>query len=46
MQNTAKRYPVEGVKERAVRMVPEHRQDYPSEYEAIRTIADRLGGRA
>ena len=42
MSKTTKRYPDE-LKQRAVRMVLEHRQDYASEYEAIRTIADKLG---
>ncbi|PFG39296.1 transposase [Georgenia soli] len=42
MSKTTKRYPEE-LKQRAVRMVLEHRQDYTSEYEAIRTIAERLG---
>jgi transposase len=42
MSKTTKRYPEE-LKQRAVRMVLEHRQDYASEYEAIRTIAERLG---
>jgi transposase len=28
---------------RAIRLVTEHREDYPSEYEAIRTVARRLG---
>ena len=36
------RYPHE-LRERAVRMVLESRADYPSEYEAIRTIAGKLG---
>ena len=34
-------YPVE-VREKAVRLVLEHRGDYASEYEAIRTIAERM----
>jgi transposase len=36
------RYPTE-LRERAVRMVTEHVKDYPSEYEAIRSIATKLG---
>jgi transposase len=32
-----------GLRERAVRMVLESRADYPSEYEAIRSIAAKLG---
>ena len=36
------RYPHE-LRERAVRMVLESRADYPSEYEAIRTIAGKPG---
>ena len=28
---------------RAIRLVTEHRDDYPSEYDAIRTVAGRLG---
>jgi transposase len=36
------KYPTE-LRERAVRMVLESRADYPSEYEAIRTIAGKLG---
>ena len=30
-------------KAKAVRLVRDHRQDYASEYEAIRTVAGRLG---
>jgi transposase len=30
-------------RQRAVRLVLEQRQDYPSEFEAIRSIADKLG---
>ena len=30
-------------KAKAVRLVQDHRQDYASEYEAIRTVAVRLG---
>ena len=36
------RYPQE-VRERAVRMVFEHRPEYPSEWAAIRSIADKFG---
>ena len=36
------KYPRE-LRERAVRMVVESRADYPSEYEAIRSIAGKLG---
>lgn len=36
------KYPRE-LRERAVRMVLESKDDYPSEFEAIRTIAARLG---
>ena len=36
------KYPME-LRERAVRMVMEHKKDYPSEYEAIRSIATKLG---
>jgi transposase len=36
------KYPHE-LRERAVRMVLESRADYPSEYEAIRSIAGKLG---
>jgi transposase len=36
------KYPRE-LRERAVRLVFESRDDYPSEYEAIRTVAARLG---
>ena len=34
-------YPAE-VREKAVRLVLEHRDEYASEYEAIRTIAERM----
>ena len=30
-------------KAKAVRLVQDHREDYASEYEAIRTVAGRLG---
>lgn len=36
------KYPKE-LRERAVRMVAESRADYPSEFEAIRSIARKLG---
>ena len=36
------RYPRE-LRERAVRMVSESKADYPSEFEAIRSIAGKLG---
>ena len=36
------RYPEE-LRERAVRMVQEHRKDYPSEWAAIGSIASKLG---
>jgi len=36
------KYPQE-LRERAVSLVREHRQDDPSEYEAIRSIATKLG---
>src|SRR3954451_1614722 len=36
------KYPPE-LRERAVSLVRENRQDYPSEYEAIRSIATKLG---
>jgi transposase len=35
-------YPRE-VRERAVRLVVEHRDEYPSEWAAIRSIADKIG---
>ena len=37
-----KQYPRE-LRERAVRMVAEHRSDYPTEYAAIRSVAAKLG---
>ena len=37
-----RRYPGE-LRERAVRLVAEHRGDYESEYAAIRSIAAKLG---
>jgi transposase len=36
------KYPLE-LRERAVRLVLESKEDYPSEFEAIRTIASKLG---
>ena len=36
------RYPEE-MRERAIRMVREHRDEYPSESQAIRSIAGKLG---
>lgn len=36
-----KKYPDE-VREKAIRLVLDHRDDYASEYEAIRTIAERM----
>lgn len=37
----SKVYPAE-VREKAVRLVRDHRDDYPSEWAAIRTVAGRL----
>jgi transposase len=42
MNNTSKRYPVE-VRERAVRMVFEHQDEYDSQWAAISSIATKLG---
>jgi len=39
---TARRYPEE-LRARAVRMVLEHRKDYPSEWAAIRSLAEKFG---
>jgi transposase len=36
------RHPAE-VRERAVRLVQEHREEYPSEWAAIRSIAEKFG---
>jgi transposase len=36
------KYPLD-LRERAVRLVLESKEDYPSEFEAIRTIASKLG---
>ena len=40
--STSKRYPVE-VRERAVRLVVEHRGEYESEWAAIGSIAEKFG---
>ena len=40
--STSKRYSPE-VQERAVRMVFEHRSDYPSQWAAIRSMAEKIG---
>ncbi len=40
-----KKYP-DDVREKAVRLVIDHRDDYSSEYEAIRTIAERMSLKA
>ena len=42
MANTSKRYPVE-VRQRAVRMVFEHRAEYETEWAAIGSIAAKMG---
>jgi transposase len=39
---TSKRYPQE-LRERAVRMVQEHRKDYPSEWATLRSLAEKFG---
>ena len=39
--STSKRYPDE-LKARAVRMVLEHRAEYPSQYAAVKAVAERL----
>jgi transposase len=39
---TSRRYPQE-LRERAVRMVFEHRKEYPSEWAAIRSLAEKFG---
>ena len=39
---TTRRYPEE-LRERAVRMVLEHRKEYPSEWAAIRSLAEKVG---
>lgn len=40
--STSRRYPRE-VRERAVRLVCEHTQDYESQWAAIRSIAEKSG---
>jgi transposase len=42
MRKTKKRYPVE-VRERAVRLVLEHREEYPSMWAAVTSIAQKFG---
>jgi len=42
MANTSKRYPVE-VRQRAVRMVFEHRAEYETEWAAMCSIAAKMG---
>lgn len=42
MTSTSKRYPKE-IRDRAVRMVLEHRDDYDTEWELICSVADKLG---
>lgn len=42
---TQRRYPQE-VQDRAVRMVFEHEHEYPSQWAAIRSIAEKFGPRA
>ncbi len=42
MNNTSKRYPVE-VRERAVRMVFDHQDEYDSQWAAISSVATKLG---
>ena len=39
---TSRRYPQE-LRERAVRMVFEHRREHPSEWAAIRSLAEKFG---
>jgi transposase len=39
---TSRRYPPE-IRERAVRLVFEHERDYPSQWAAIRSIAEKSG---
>jgi transposase len=43
--NRGVRYPVE-VRERAMRMVAEHRELYPSEWAAITSVSEKLGMKA
>jgi transposase len=40
--STSRRYPPE-IRERTVRLVFEHEQDYPSQWSAIRSIAEKSG---
>lgn len=42
MSDRSKRYPAE-LRERAVRLVFEHRGEYPSQWQAIRSIGEKLG---
>jgi transposase len=42
MNNSSKRYPVE-MRERAVRMVFEHQDEYDSQWAAITSVATKLG---
>jgi transposase len=42
MGNTSKRYPVE-VRERAVRLVLEHRGEYETKWAAISSVAGKIG---
>ena len=42
MNNSSKRYPVE-MRERAVRMVFEHQDEYGSQWAAITSVATKLG---
>ncbi len=42
MNNSSKRYPVE-MRERAVRMVFEHQDEYDSQWAAISSVATKLG---
>jgi transposase len=39
--STSKRYPDE-LKARAIRIVLEHRAEYPSQYAAVKAVAERL----
>ena len=43
MSRRSGRYPAE-LKERAVRMVFDHQHEYPSQWKAICTIGEQLGG--
>lgn len=42
MSERSKRYPVE-IRDRAVRMVLEHQQEYPSQWAAITSISAKFG---